>query len=313
MAARGKKDDEPEPDEPERPAEGGAGEKRARARATPAAAEDPSPFAALEAGLDAVVPGLTVLDRELVFEGAGRADLAAVDPSGRLHLVLLASEDPDRAALEVLDAIAVVRSQLDLLVHHFGSEQMNPERAPRVLVVSPSSDARLVARLAALSDVGVLVFGLRTVKSSAGERAYLVRLDLPAPATPGATGMAAFLRALPARLEGLGGALVERMERLDEELTPAGDATTLVWRLGGEVLCRVERIGDLLQASVAPRHEPLPLGDLADLDRLVEKALAQLVRVLGLTRGEGGSNGARGAAPAEEPLLTPEEIQAFRE
>jgi len=158
------------------------------------------------------------------------------------------------------------------------------------------------------------VLGLRTVKSAGGERAYLVRLDAAARASGGAGGVSAFLRALPARLEPLGNALVERMERLDEELTPAADATTLVWRLAGEVLCRVERIGELLQASVAPRHEPLPLAELGDLDRLVEKAMARLVGVLNLTRGDRPAPGPRPVpAGREEPLLTAEEIQAFRE
>ena len=103
------------------------------------------------------------------------------------------------------------------------------------------------------------------------------------------------------------------MERLDEELTPSADATTVVWRLGGEVLCRVERVGDLLQASVAPRHEPLPLADVGDLEKLVERALARLVRVLGLTRGERPSEPPRPGVPRGEPLLSAEEIQAFRE
>jgi hypothetical protein len=131
----------------------------------------------------------------------------------------------------------------------------------------------------------------------------------------------AFLRALPARLEPLGAALLERMQRLDEELACTGDTTTLVWRLAGEVLVKVERVGDLLQASVAPRHEPLPLADAADLERLVERALGRLVRVLGLTRaerppGEPQAGPARPAVPpprSDEPILTPEEIQAFRE
>jgi hypothetical protein len=313
MAARGKKDDDPErgPERaPERADEEAPAEKRPRARA----AEERGPLAALIEGLDEIVPGLEVLDRELSFEGGARADLAAVDPSGRLHLVLLAGEDADKAALEALDALGLVRGQLELLLRHFGERHVNPERAPRVLVVSPTSDARLAERLGALSEAGVSVLGLRTVKSAAGERSYLVRLDPSARAAGTAGGVAAFLRALPVRLEPLGTALVERMERLDEELTAVGDATTLVWRLAGEVLCKVERIGDLLQASVAPRHEHLPLGDLADLDKLVERAMARLVRVLNLTRGERPAAGQPpGKAPREEPLLTPEEIQAFRE
>ncbi len=309
MATRGKKDDEPDRG-PEREEGAPVAEKRGRARPD----EERGPMAALIAGLDEIVPGIEVLDRELVFEGGARADLAAVDPSNRLYLVLLAGEDADKAALEALDALGIVRTQLELLLRHFGEERVSAERAPRVLVVSPTSDARLAERLSVLGDAGVLVLGLRSVKSAAGERAYLVRLDSATRATGGTGGVAAFLRALPARLEPLGNALVERMGRLDEELTTAADASTLVWRLAGEVLCRVERIGELLQASVAPRHEPLALASGQDLDQLVERAMARLVGTLKLTRGEGPAPGPR-AVPAarEEPLLSAEEIQAFRE
>jgi hypothetical protein len=281
-------------------------------------AEGSDAASAWSAGLDEIVPGLAIVDRELVFEGGARADLVAVDPSGRLHLVLRASEDADRAVLETLDALALVRGQLELLVRHCGEGRVNPERAPRVLVVCPGSDARLVERLCVLGDSGVLVLGLRAVKSAAGEHTYLVRLDPAARAAAGPGGVDAFLRALPGRLEPLAATLLERMQRLDEELACSGDRTTLVWRLAGEVLVKVERVGELLQASVAPQHEPLPLADFADLERLVERALGRLVRVLGLTRTERPPAGPPGIGKApsprsDEPILTPEEIQAFRE
>jgi len=309
MAVRGKKDEKD--DESERPDADTPGEKRARQKSD----EERGPLDSLSEGLDDIVPGLEILDRELVLEGA-RADLVAVDPAGRLHLVQIAGEDGDKAALEVLDTLRILRANLELFVRHCGEGHVNPERAPRLVVVSLGADARLAQRLSTLADAGVSVLGLRSVKSAAGERAYLVRLDeaaRPAGASGAAGGVAVFLRALPARLEPLGNALVEKMERLDEELTPSADATTVVWRLGGEVLCRVERIGDLLQASVAPRHEPLPLADTGDLEKLVERALARLVRVLGLTRGERPAEPPRTGAPRGEPLLSPEEIQAFRE
>jgi hypothetical protein len=308
MAARARKEDE---------ADKGAEEaSRPRARA----AEEGGSTAAWVDGLDEIVPGLEIVDRELLFEGGARADLVAVDPSGRLHLVLRAGEDAERAALDALDALALVRGQLELLVRHCGEGRVNPERAPRVLVVCAAPDARLVERLGALGDSGVVVLGLRTVKSAAGEHAYLVRLDPAARAAAGPGGVEAFLRALPARLEALGAALLERMQRLDEELTCTGDSTTLVWRLAGEVLVKVERIGDLLQASVAPRHEPLPLADLGDLEGLLERALGRLVRVLGLNEASQPVGGAGPGKPKplipihpEEPLLTAEEIRAFQE
>jgi len=301
MAARAKKDDEPDKvvDEPDRP--------RAKTEAEGATSTWIN-------ALDEIVPGIEVVDRDLVFEGGASADLVAVDPSGRLYLVQRTHEDADRAVLEALDAACLMRGQTELLVRHCGEGRVNPERAPRLLVVCSGPDARLVERLSALGDAGVLVLAQRTVKSAAGERSYLVRLDPSSRAVVGPSGVAAFLRSLPARLEPLGSALVERMERLDEELVASGDSTTLVWRLSGEVLAKVERIGELLQASVAPQHEPLPLAEVADLDELVERALGRLVRVLGLTRKErplGGPPPAR--ERSDEPLLTPEEIQAFRE
>lgn len=272
---------------------------------------------ALSDGLDEIVPGLAVIDRELTFEGGARVDLAAVDPSGRLYFVLLVGEDADRAALEALDALRVLREELDLLVRHLGERRVNPDRAPRLFVISPISDERLARRLSALGDAGVAVLGLRAVKSAAGERSYLTRLDARERTVTGASGAAAFLRALPARLERLGNALVERMGRMDEELEPAADTTTLVWRLEGEVLCRVERVGDLLQASVGPDHQTLPLGDESDLERLAQRAMARLTQILGMTRPDRPPVVAptpRVAEAADEgPILTDEEIQAFRE
>jgi len=254
-----------------------------------------------------------VLDRELVFEGGARADLAAVDPSGRLWLVQLAGEDVDRATLAVLELLAVLTRELELVVRHLGSERVQGERAPRVIVVSPSSDARLSLRLAPLAASGVEVVGLRSVKSAGGERAYLVRLDPDGRPSVSASGVAAFLRALSVRQEPLVRALLERMERLDEELAVSGDANVLLWRLSGEVLARLERGAENLRASVAPRHEPLALGDSADVERFVEHALARLVRVLGMVRAERPADEPPRAARSDEPLLTPEEIQAFRE
>ena len=313
MATRARKEEEPERSA-ERADAGAAAEAEDKPRSRGRAQEARGPLAALTEGLDEIVPGIEILDRELSFEGGARADLAGVDPSGRLHLVLLAGEDADRAALEALDTLQVLRTQVDLLVRHLGEGRVNPERAPRLLVVTPTAEEKLGARLGALVDAGVSVLGLRAVKSASGERTYLVRTGTGGGGAS-AGGVAAFLRGLPARIEPLGQMLVERMERADEEITPSGDGTALVWRLQGEVLCRVERVGDLLQASVAPGHEPHTLNDVADLEKLLARAYARLTQVLKLSRGDAPQRGGPKLAPNPEdgPILTPEEIQAFRE
>jgi len=307
MATRTKRDDDGRNEE--------EGAERLPGRSAQPGERDP--LAALVEGLDELVPGLELIDRDLELEGGLRADLAAADPAGRLWLVRVAGEDADQAALEALDLCARLGRELELLVRHLGPERLRAGRPPRLVIVSPSCDERLAARLAPLAASGVEVIGLRSVKSANGERAYLVRLEASGRPVASEVGVAAFLRALPARHETLVHELIERMQRLDEELSASADAGAIVWRLGGEVLARVERTGEELQASVAPHHEPLLLADEATLERFVERALARLVRVLGLGRAgeapEPGPRVMRAAPRSDEPLLSDEELQAFRE
>jgi len=301
-----------------------AGKRSGRSSATTEEAElDPSGvLAALEAGVGEALPGLEILDRDLVFDQVGRADLAAVDALGRLVLVLVAGEDPDQAVLDALDLLAYARTNTSLLARHFGSRRSDPGLEPRVVVVDPACDERLAVRLGALSSAGVEVFGVRTLRSAAGERAYLVATGRESAAATGEGGIRAFLDALPLPLQEVGEELTQRMSRLDEELLATGDAGSLVWRLHGEVLARFACSGDHLTASVAPHHLPAAVRRSADVDGVLEEALARLVAELDPT----GPPGARWVdrddfeeadlpprgSVSDGPILTDEEIRAFQ-
>lgn len=280
---------------------------------------------ALEAGLQEILPGLEVLDRDVAFDEGGRADLAAVDGAGRLVLVLLA-QDAERTPLEALDALSFARRHADLLAHHFRRGRVASELEPRVLVVAPAADERLTLRLAPLLGAGLELFGVRTLSSRGGERSYLVPLAPPrADAVEGrAGGEEAFLAALPRDVAPFARQVLARVERLDDELSATIVRDSAVWRFRGEILVRVERAGDRLRASVSPHQERLPLDGEEALETLLETALERLVGLL----GRGGSGPApagpppgapeRGGEddedrPLDEPLLTPEEIQAFRD
>jgi crossover junction endodeoxyribonuclease RuvC len=65
----------------ERADAGAAAEAEDKPRSRGRAQEARGPLAALTEGLDEIVPGIEILDRELSFEGGARADLAGVDPS----------------------------------------------------------------------------------------------------------------------------------------------------------------------------------------------------------------------------------------
>ena len=82
---------------------------RSKARSGKEDGERDGLLAALQSGLEAALPGLEVVDRDLVLDERGRADLAAVDPSGRLVLAIVAEEDGERTVLDALDVVKRLR------------------------------------------------------------------------------------------------------------------------------------------------------------------------------------------------------------
>lgn len=324
--------------------EGPGAERPADERGGGSGGGDGELLRALEEGLEDVFPGLEILDRDLVLDEGGRADLAALEPSGRLVLVLVA-EDLDRTPLEALDALSFARRHGALFARHFrrqAGQRLESELAPRLVVVTPTTDERLTQRLAPLFDCGLELYGVRTLASRAGERSYLVPLSVQAgdAVDRARSGRDAFLEALPADLVPFARAAITRIERLDDELEPAFGRETASWRLHGEVLVRIERAGSLLRASVSPHDERLLLEGDEALETLLESALERLMAILERSGGAPGPGTGGPGSPGEpggttalrlaggpedapptprallrsgEPLLTPEEIQAFRD
>ena len=269
---------------------------------------------ALETGLSEALPGVEVLDRGLEFDDGVRADLAAVDPVGRLVLVVVAHAEPDRAVLDALDVLRQARANTALVVRHIGSRRIDPGLEPRIVVVDPADDERVAERLGALAGAGIDVFGVRTLRSAAGECSYLVAKGDTRQPVAGARGVQEFLDALPLPLQDIGRELTARMNRLDDDLLAATDGSAVVWRWKGEVLARLECVGDQLRASVAPDHRPAPVREATDLDEVVDGALARLVAELHRRPAEAGDDDlAGGGLDPDEPLLTPDEIAAFRD
>ncbi|MCZ6598465.1 MAG: hypothetical protein O7B99_12555 [Planctomycetota bacterium] len=274
-----------------------------------------------EATFEEILPGVEILDRELEFDDGSRADLAAVDGAGRLVLCLFAGDDPDRSALEVLDTLAFVTRNTPLLARHLASARIQPDLDPRVLVVVDPGDARLIGRLTRLAGNELELYEVRTVKSSSGERAYLVPVEghagggSPAPtASP-----ASFVESLPTALAETGRLLVERMARLDDELVSKTGRDAVTWSFRDRVLARIERVGDHLQGGLGAGEEPQRIETSEDVGRFLEAALGHLVELLGEAKKPPFPGGALRppGGPQREldggSILTPEEIEAFRE
>jgi len=283
------------------------------------AAERTALFDALEEGLEQALPGVEILDRELTLDDGVDADLAGVDAAGRVFVALLGEPDADVTALRVLDLLAWVRGNSAVLARHLGSSAARPDQPARLVVVLPEAPARLRRRLRTLSVAGVELLGLRTIQSRGGERVYLTALERPSRLAP-ASGVPgeAFLGGLPIGVRSLARHAVDRIERLDNELEALVDDDAIAWRFRGRTLVRLERVGDGLRATLGAEHVPRSVRAEADVEALLEDALSELVPMF----ADGAPPERRHHAPPDasggfplldEPLLTAEEIEAFRD
>ncbi len=267
---------------------------------------------AIVSALAAALPGIEILDRALEFDDGARAELAGVDASGRLVLVQVARANGEQAALDALDLFALARSTPELFARHLATEKLVPELGVRVVVIAETADARLAQRLAALADLGLVLCELRSVKSAAGEHIYL----LPRTAVAGlaaaapARSLESFLEGVPDERRELGRSLCDRLARLDDELRLEVGPESAGWHFQERLLVRLESRGGRLLGAVGPRGALRALESPRDADELLEEALARLVDGVGPGASDGGAEGAR-----REPiaLLSPEELEAFRD
>ena len=282
----------------------------------PKAASQPSAqdLEAVGQSVEQALPGVAILDHGLVFDEAARADLAGVDAAGRLVLVRLAGEDADASSLGLLDLLGYAHRHVALIARHLDTPRVVPTLEPRLVVVMEPGDALLAERLSPLSGRGLELLELRSVKSRAGERAYLVPVggDAESVVASANGGVERFLDGLEGDRQELGRLLCSRMARLDDELRVEAGPDSVAWFFQDHLLVRLDARGGHLLAAVGNRGNARAIGSTRDADELLEDALSRLVEEVGQMPAE-DVPGAYLQAQEGEPLLTEEEIEAFRE
>ena len=279
---------------------------------------------ALESGLAASIDGLTILDRELAFDGSGRVDFAGIDGEGRLVLVLLLDDNPDTACAEAMDLAVIAGRHGDLIARHLDVSDRSSGQSARLALVAESIAPRLRARLAMLRTSFEL-FELQSLHSMRGHQTYLVPVptgQVDAPTAPGREqhqeiAPEEFLASLSAPARDAAEVLVARMQRMDSEFdvkfNPAGGK----WSFQGRDFLGIDLRNDRIIGRILPGGPPLVLEDTMAVESLVEEAFTAYVRLLGLF--DATEEVIEAAAPLgemgelSEPLLSPEEIAAFQE
>ena len=244
---------------------------------------DPS-LLSLEGTLERNFPGLEILDRDLELSDRFRADLVAIEKSGRLVFVLLVEGEGDEPVLAALEALAFAEHNAPVLAAHFEEPRLRADQPPRVLLVAQSFPPALIGKLRPLFDSAVELFEVRCVKSARGENVFLATVggESQVLAAAGAATEAAFLSRLAPDLESIARHALERMARVDEDLLLGVSGSRMTWSFRGAGLARLELVGDRLHGSVAPEHEPRALRSLAQVDFFVEEVLGRYVSCLGM-------------------------------
>ena len=232
----------------------------------------------LAAGLAAALPGFTVLDRDLVLEGARRAALVATDAERRLVLVLDGlALDEDQACLAALDTLAWARAQRELVARHLGGGTLDPAGEPLVVIVARALSPVLLGRLAPLFPRSLLVVERRELESARAKSAFYVPL-LP-PQAVERRAPTGFLERLDEGLQRRADLLLRRLRRVDEALSCSGSEVGLRWSYRGAELCEVLEDARGLVGRVSGREEAVLLARDDSLESFLDLALARYLEL----------------------------------
>jgi hypothetical protein len=267
-------------------------------------------------GLGELYAGFEVVDRDLDL-GEGRSvDWVGVDSTGRLILVLMVDSDGSEPVLAALDALAFVQKNRGVLAGHLQNQRLRPEVSPVVALVAESFSDRMLGRLSGLDSDAVRLFELRTVASARGEHVYLAPIEaVPARAAVIAPrGSDVFLRGLDEARRALAELALKRVGRIDDLVTHSASEKTITWRWKGELLCSLSSVDDHLDARLEPDGRTVRFTSTADIEAFVDLALQRYVELLGAASGPRiAANSGQGLAVEPRELLTPAELEAFRQ
>ena len=276
----------------------------------------------LEADLPRLVPGLGVVDRGLALTRAHvrgsegrRADLVLLDESGRALIVLIVDGRGDDSVLAAIDALAFARQNGDAVARP--SRPFSPrEVSARVALVAETFSPRVLEGLSILPERELMLLETRKVSSETGSRTRLVRLEpMPARSLSAAVSRDSFLANVPEFLRATADLLLRRLARVDAAIEFAFAEGAVEIRCGERELCVLELHDGALRGEIPALDRRIPIRGMDDADQFLDEVLREhlLDLVGGPTFRAQLPSRPSASRPSEEPLLTREEIAAFRE
>jgi hypothetical protein len=273
----------------------------------------------VERALTRAPHGIEVFDHDLALAGTKPTiDLVGEDPDGRLVLGLFV-RGKGKDALSALRVVALARRHGAQLAEHVGRTLGDPTSDARVILIAERASRKLTELIAPLGVLGVELFEACTAQSRRGTRTFLVSPHAsdrtvaaggPVSEAPDDGPSSAVRDAGESELSSVVADLRRRIERIDDRVEGDRSTNALRWRLGVQELCALTLEGELPLGHLG-EDEAVPIADSAAAEGFL---VSVMERYLELSEGlptakDRITNRRLGGAP----LLTPEEIDAFRE
>jgi hypothetical protein len=278
-------------------------------------------IAAIEIELSRLLPDLRIVDRSLDLTrgpvrstARRRADLLALDAAGRPVIVLIVDGRGDDTVLAAVNAVAYARANAGALARPLREDAAPRAPGARVALIAETFSARTMESLGLLPESELLLFEARRVDSAAGTHARLSRVVLPNLRREEEPPVAreVFLARVGETRQAIAELLLRRLSRVDAGIRVSFEEDRASFDLEGRELCRLEIEQGALQGSIPALKQRLPIHGPDDADAFLDEVLRERILLLG--EGWGTPSPPPAAKPpAEEPLLTPEEIAAFRD
>jgi hypothetical protein len=267
----------------------------------------------LESDLRRFAPDLEVVDRGLILSrgavrtpNARRADLVFTDGAGSALLALVVDGRRDETVQAAVEALLFARENAGALARlrpsgtaPTGIGSVAP--TARVAIVAEGYSERCLEALGLFPKDELWILEARRFEGETGARHVLVSLTPPpAMRERGERERLAFLARVPDPLRDAAEGLLRRLERLDRGARASFADGRATVRSGLREIVALAIQDGRLEAEAAALDETRPIRTPADAESFLDAVV----------RGE-----LRGPPPVfqEGPLLTPEEIAAFRE
>ena len=196
-----------------------------------------------------------------------------------------------------------------------GIEKNGRDLEPLVVLLAERFAPAVRAGLAILPSGLLRTFEVETVETRNATRTYLAPVDAAgAPPTWVERAPAEYIAELEPTAREIAEVLTERLYRLDDEMELAVSGDVLHWRARGRGVCSLMRSDEKLIGVDSATSEKFELAGPSDVEALVASILEAHIRTLSETPADRSSAGVgRATAESSEPLLSAEELAAFRD